>query len=63
MVLSHTPDDDHDAIATDPTFADVTMDTYSFAPSQLYNLNLSITDDVGVSRQTVLFAHSPNDSI
>ena len=29
----------------------------------MYNLNLSITDDVGVSHQTVLFAHSPNDSI
>ena len=60
--FTYTNDDD-DAIATDPAFADVTTDTHSFAPGQLYNLNLSITDDVGVSRQTVLFAHSPNDSI
>ena len=29
----------------------------------MYNLNLSITDDVGIPRQTVLFARSPNDSI
>ena len=55
--------DDDDDIATDPALAEVTTDTLSFAPGQLYDLNLSITDDVGVSRQTVLFAHSPNDSI
>ena len=55
--------DDDDAIATDPAFTEVTTDTLSFAPGQSYNLNLSITDDVGISRQTVLFAHSPNDSI
>ena len=55
--------DDDDAIATDPASTRVTADTLSFAPGQLYNLNLSITDDVGISRQTVLFAHSPNDSI
>ena len=60
--FTYTNDND-DAIATDPAFAEVTMDTRSFAPGQLYNLNLSFTDDVGVSRQTVLFAHSPNDSI
>ena len=55
--------DDDDAIATDPASTEVTTDTLSFAPGQSYNLNLSITDDVGISRQTVLFAHSPNDSI
>ena len=60
--FTYTNDDD-DTIATDPAFTEVTMDTVSFAPGQLYNLNLSITDDVGVSHQTVLFAHSPNDSI
>ena len=60
--FTYTNDDD-DAIATDPAFAEVTTDTHSFAPGQLYNLNLSIIDDVGVSRQTVLFAHSPNDSL
>ena len=60
--FTYTNDDD-DAIATDPASTSVTTDTLSFAPGQLYNLNLSITDDVGISRQTVLFAHSPNDSI
>ena len=60
--FTYTNDDD-DAIATDPASTRVTTDTLSFAPGQLYNLNLSITDDVGISRQTVLFAHSPNDSI
>ena len=55
--------DDEDAIATDPASTEVTTNTLNFAPGQLYNLNLSITDDVGISRQTVLFAHSPNDSI
>ena len=60
--FTYTNDDD-DAIATDPASTRVTADALSFAPGQLYNLNLSITDDVGISRQTVLFAHSPNDSI
>ena len=60
--FTYTNDDDN-AIATDPAFTEVTTDTRSFAPGQLYNLNLSITDDVGVSRQTVLFTHSPNNSI
>ena len=60
--FTYTNDDD-DAIATDPASTRVTTDTLSFVPGQLYNLNLSITDDVGISRQTVLFAHSPNDSI
>ena len=55
--------DDNDAVATDPASVHVTTDTLSFAPGQLYNLNLSITDDVGIPRQTVLFARSPNDSI
>ena len=55
--------DNDDVIATDPAFTNVTRDTLSFAPGQLYNINLSITDDVGVSRQTVLFARSLNDSI
>ena len=60
--FNYTNDDD-DAIATDPAFISVTTDALSFAPGQLYNLDLSITDDVGIPRQTVLFAHSPNDSI
>ena len=60
--FTYTNDDD-DAIATDPASTHVTTDTLSFAPGQLYNLSLSITDDVGISRQIVLFAHSPNDSI
>ena len=55
--------DDDDAIATDPASTRVTTDTLSFAPGQLYNLNVSVTDDVGISRRTVLFARSPNDSI
>ena len=55
--------DDDDAIATDPASTQVSTDSLSFSPGQLYNLNLSITDDVGIPRQTVLFARSPNDSI
>ena len=60
--FTYTNDDD-DAIATDPASTHVTANTLNFAPGQLYNLNLSITDDVGIPRQTVLFARSPNDSI
>ena len=55
--------DDDDAIATDPASVRVTTDTLSFAPGQLYKLNVSVTDDVGISRQTVLFVRSNNDSI
>ena len=61
--FTYSNDNDDDAIATDPAFTEVSTDTLSFAPGQLYNLSLSIKDDVGVSRQTVLFAHSPNDSV
>ena len=60
--FTYTNDDD-DAIATDPASTQVPTDTLNFAPGQLYNLNLSITDDVGIPRRTVLFARSPNDSI
>ncbi|XP_065890677.1 uncharacterized protein [Dysidea avara] len=55
--------DDEDTIATDPANANLITNTLSFSPGQLYNLNVSITDDVGVSRRTVLFVHSANDSV
>jgi len=42
------------------TLADATNDTFRFAPGQLYNLNVSITDDVGVPCRMVLFT---NDSV
>ena len=54
---------DNDAIATDPASVNIASNTLSFAPGQLHNLSLSITDDVEIPRQTVLFVHSPNDTI
>ena len=55
--------DDNDTIATDPAFSNVTMETLRFAPGQLYNLNFSIRDDIGIDRQTVLFAHSTDSTV
>lgn len=55
--------DDDNVIATDPAYTKLSNSTLSFAPGQLYNLNLSITDDVGISRQTVLFAQTNNSVV
>ena len=57
--------DDNDTIATDPAFTSVTMETetLNIIPGHLYNLNFSIKDDVGVERQTVLFAHSTDKTV
>jgi len=49
--------DHNDTIATDPADTNLTSDTLSFAPGASHDLNLSITDDVGIPRKTVLFTH------
>jgi len=53
-------DDNNDTIATDPAIANITMESLEIAPGQLYHLNLSVTDDIGISRKTVFFVHSTN---
>ena len=57
--------DDNDTIATDPAFTSDTMETetLNIIPGHLYNLNFSIKDDIGVERQTVLFAHSTDKTV
>ena len=51
----------NNTIATDPAFTNVTMETVNIIPGHLYDLNFSIKDDVGVERQTFLFAHNTDD--
>ena len=55
--------DDSNTIATDPAFNDFAVEMLQFAPGQAYNLNFSIKDDTGVTRQTVLFAQSSNETV
>ena len=54
---------DINTIATDPANVEIDTEKLEVAPGQLYNLsNLSISDDLDVTRKTVLFAHIDNNS-
>ena len=53
--------DDNDTISTDPANIN-SIETLGVAPGQLYQLNFSISDDLGIPRQTVVFAYTNNNS-
>ena len=55
--------DDNNTIATDPADMRSSIETLGVAPGQLHQLNFSISDDLGIRRETVIFAHSNNNSV
>ena len=54
--------DNNNTIATDPADVDIDIKKLEVAPGELYPLDLSISDDLDVPRNTVLFAHVDNNT-
>ena len=59
----HNCTDDINTIATDPASVNISKKDLHIAPGNLSDLNLSVIDDTGATRNTVFFVHSDNKSV